>query len=164
MPVIIDHRSSSTSDLLNIKFYLPPTFASSFTSSMSGFQQTFNSVPVQSFPTQQAFLPPDHSLHQGTDPNSPELFKQNIQLVQENVVRLQELARRVSAGMYVSIHAVIFMNDSSQRGFVSLAVNTRIIRGIVLLKQKVRSQSVFSTLHFHLQEQQISTRSSRRCK
>jgi hypothetical protein len=75
---------------------------------MSGFQPAFNSVPVQSFPNQQTFLPPDHSLHQGADPNSPELFKQNIQLVQENVVRLKELAQRASAGM--SVYNLI-MND-----------------------------------------------------
>jgi len=71
---------------------------------MSGFQQTFNSASAQPFPNQQTFQPPDHSLHQGTDPNSPELFKQNIQLVLENVVRLRELAQRASAGMYVFHH------------------------------------------------------------
>ncbi|KAF8218982.1 hypothetical protein L208DRAFT_1377811 [Tricholoma matsutake] len=71
---------------------------------MSGFQPAFNSVPVQSFSNQQPFLPPDHSLHQGADPNSPELFKQNIQLVQENVVRLQELAQRASVGIQHAYH------------------------------------------------------------
>ncbi|KAF8148646.1 hypothetical protein B0H34DRAFT_668360 [Crassisporium funariophilum] len=35
------------------------------------------------------------SLHQGTDPNSPELFKRNIRNVQEQVIQLQTLARRV---------------------------------------------------------------------
>jgi hypothetical protein len=38
-------------------------------------------------------------LYQGTDPTSPELFKQNLQLAQEHVARLQDLAVNTLAGM-----------------------------------------------------------------
>ncbi|KAJ7189116.1 hypothetical protein C8R46DRAFT_876882 [Mycena filopes] len=67
-------------------------------------QQHFN--PSQPFPTQN-FLPQpasqeQSSLHQGTDPNSPELFKQNLQLVQQNVHRLQDMAKRALEGMQCS--------------------------------------------------------------
>ncbi|KAJ7108995.1 hypothetical protein C8R43DRAFT_905096 [Mycena crocata] len=41
----------------------------------------------------------EHSLHQGADPNSPELFKRNLQLVQQNVIRLQEVAKRALDGI-----------------------------------------------------------------
>lgn len=73
--------------------------------SMTGYpslQQNFN--PVQAFSNSQNFLQSgtsqEHSLHQGTDPNSPELFKQNLQLVQQNVLQLQEVAKRALDGMY----------------------------------------------------------------
>ncbi|KAJ7037147.1 hypothetical protein C8F04DRAFT_428230 [Mycena alexandri] len=63
-------------------------------------QQSFNAV--QGFPPQ-GFLPQttsqEQSLHQGTDPNSPELFKQNLQLVQQNVHRLQDVAKRALDGI-----------------------------------------------------------------
>ena len=36
---------------------------------------------------------------QGADLNSPEVFKQNIQLAQGHVARVQELARSALAGM-----------------------------------------------------------------
>lgn len=35
------------------------------------------------------------SLHQGTDPNSPELFKEHLALAQDQVIRVQSLAREV---------------------------------------------------------------------
>ncbi|KAJ7864938.1 hypothetical protein B0H13DRAFT_1637398 [Mycena leptocephala] len=71
---------------------------------MTGYtslQQNFN--PVHAFANSQNFLQPatsqEHSLHQGTDPNSPELFKQNLQLVQQNVLQLQEVAKRTLDGI-----------------------------------------------------------------
>lgn len=91
-------------------------FTSSSAGSMSGFQPAFNSAPVQSFPNQQTFLSPDHSLHQGADPNSPELFKQNIQIVQENVVRLRELGESALAGMSVLSHAFLVINVTDGHG------------------------------------------------
>ncbi|KAJ7479659.1 hypothetical protein FB451DRAFT_1239513, partial [Mycena latifolia] len=58
---------------------------------------------AQGFPNSQTFLPQttsqEHSLHQGADPNSPELFKQNLQLVQQHVLSLQEVAKRVLDGI-----------------------------------------------------------------
>ncbi|KJA17697.1 hypothetical protein HYPSUDRAFT_205930 [Hypholoma sublateritium FD-334 SS-4] len=45
---------------------------------------------------QAQFLSQD-PLHQGGDPNSPELFKSNVQLLQQQVLDLQEFARRVLA-------------------------------------------------------------------
>lgn len=98
------HVVSNTSRTLIDVICSQPAAPNFGSSSMSGFQPAFNSVPVQSFSNQQPFLPPDHSLHQGADPNSPELFKQNIQLVQENVVRLQELAQRASVGIQHAYH------------------------------------------------------------
>ncbi|KAK6981501.1 hypothetical protein R3P38DRAFT_415155 [Favolaschia claudopus] len=73
--------------------------------SMTGFpplQPNFNAVPQ--FNPNSAFLPPsssqEHSLHQGgTDPNSPELFQQNMQLVQQSVLQLQEAAKRALDGI-----------------------------------------------------------------
>ncbi|KAJ7314751.1 hypothetical protein DFH08DRAFT_894720 [Mycena albidolilacea] len=72
--------------------------------SMTGYpslQQNFN--PVQGFPSNPPFLSQstsqEHSLHQGTDPNSPELFRQNLQLVQQNVLQLQEIAKRALDGI-----------------------------------------------------------------
>ncbi|KAJ6566140.1 hypothetical protein B0H19DRAFT_940509 [Mycena capillaripes] len=64
-------------------------------------QQSFN--PVQGF-NNSNFLPQatsqEHSLHQGgTDPNSPDLFKQNLQLLQQNVLQLQEVAKRALDGI-----------------------------------------------------------------
>ena len=41
----------------------------------------------------------EHSLHQSPDPYSPEVFKQNIQLVQAHVERLQTLARSALTGV-----------------------------------------------------------------
>ncbi|KAF8798430.1 hypothetical protein BYT27DRAFT_7203524 [Phlegmacium glaucopus] len=45
----------------------------------------------------QPFIPHtiQDSLHQGHDPNSPELFKHNIRTVHEQVIQLQSMARRV---------------------------------------------------------------------
>ncbi|KAJ7108220.1 hypothetical protein C8R44DRAFT_680365 [Mycena epipterygia] len=68
-----------------------------------GLQQNFS--PVPGFPNTQTFLPQttttgqEHSLHQGADPNSPELFKQNLQLVRQNVLQLQEVAKRALDGI-----------------------------------------------------------------
>jgi hypothetical protein len=36
---------------------------------------------------------------QGADPNSPEFFKQNLQIIQQHVATLREHARRALAGM-----------------------------------------------------------------
>ncbi|KAJ7450949.1 hypothetical protein B0H11DRAFT_2076532 [Mycena galericulata] len=59
--------------------------------------------PAQGYPGSQNFLPQmssqEHSLHQGADPNSPEIFKQNLQLIQQNVLRLQEVAKRALDGI-----------------------------------------------------------------
>ena len=41
------------------------------------------------------------SLHQGTDPNSPELFKEHLALAQDQVIRVQSLAREVLSSMWV---------------------------------------------------------------
>ncbi|KAF8202758.1 hypothetical protein K438DRAFT_1580962 [Mycena galopus ATCC 62051] len=71
---------------------------------MTGYpniQQNFNSV--QGFPNNPGFLPQstsqEHSLHQGADPNSPELFKQNLQLVQQSIIQLQQVAKRALDGI-----------------------------------------------------------------
>lgn len=48
--------------------------------------------------------PDGRSLHQGgADPNSPQLFAHNMQLVQEHVARIVVLTRRTQAEMYVWI-------------------------------------------------------------
>ena len=102
----------------------PSNFApSSTTGPISNFQPAFNAVPNQSFQTQQTFLSadPSHSLHQGTDPNSPELFKHNIQLVRENVVRLQELSRRASSAMLVILPSFKVVVDRFPSLFLSLS-------------------------------------------
>ncbi|RDB27287.1 hypothetical protein Hypma_004370 [Hypsizygus marmoreus] len=80
-------------------------FASSSSNVISGYpsmQPSFGAV--QSFPSNSGAFLPDHSLHQGTDPNSPEIFKQNIQVAQEHVARLQNLARRALAGIQNAYH------------------------------------------------------------
>ncbi|KAJ6612447.1 hypothetical protein B0H10DRAFT_2052475, partial [Mycena sp. CBHHK59/15] len=66
--------------------------------SMPGYpnlQPTF--APAPGFANTPNFLPQttsqEHSLRQGADPNSPELFKQSLKIIQETLVRLQELAR-----------------------------------------------------------------------
>ncbi|KAG6906509.1 hypothetical protein DXG01_013563 [Tephrocybe rancida] len=68
---------------------------------MSGFAPALPSgfSAESSFPNQQGFLPPEHTLHQGSDPNSPAAFQQNLQIVQERVARLQNLARNTLAGI-----------------------------------------------------------------
>ncbi|KAJ7669589.1 hypothetical protein B0H17DRAFT_949242 [Mycena rosella] len=71
---------------------------------MAGYpplQPPFN--PVQ-FPPGTNFLPQsnsqEQSLHQGgADPNSPALFKHNLQLVQQNLIRLQTVAKRALDGI-----------------------------------------------------------------
>lgn len=65
---------------------------------------SFGFVPASPFNNvanvpQGQFLPPD-LLHQGGDPNSPELFKHNVQMLQRQVLDLQSFARRVLANMY----------------------------------------------------------------
>jgi len=55
-----------------------------------------NSLPTFSFSNpSQPFIPHtiQDSLHQGHDPNSPELFKHNIRTVHEQVIQLQSTAR-----------------------------------------------------------------------
>jgi hypothetical protein len=47
---------------------------------------------------------PEHSLHQGSDPNSPEVFKQSLQIVQEHVTRVQDLAGRALSGIQTAYH------------------------------------------------------------
>ncbi|KAJ7491681.1 hypothetical protein B0H11DRAFT_1718742 [Mycena galericulata] len=71
---------------------------------MAGYtnlQSNFNTV--QGFPSNQHFLPQttsqEHSLHQGADPNSPEVFKQNLQLIQQTLLRLQEVSKRALDGI-----------------------------------------------------------------
>ncbi|KAJ7182335.1 hypothetical protein C8R43DRAFT_3093 [Mycena crocata] len=67
----------------------------------TAMQQNFNASP--GFVNAHDFLSQstsqEHSLHQGTDPNSPELFKRNLELVRQNVIRLQEVARRALEGI-----------------------------------------------------------------
>ncbi|KAF8639382.1 hypothetical protein AX17_001538 [Amanita inopinata Kibby_2008] len=56
---------------------------------------------------QQTFLPhgPYVGLQvQGTDPNSPEVFRQNLQIVQQQVMQLQALARSALAGIQNAYH------------------------------------------------------------
>jgi len=53
------------------------------------------------------FQSQEHSLHQSPDPYSPEVFKQNIQLVQAHVERLQTLARSALTGVYHAYHQSI---------------------------------------------------------
>ncbi|KZP22118.1 hypothetical protein FIBSPDRAFT_492388 [Athelia psychrophila] len=70
--------------------FTPPSLQSNYTSAFP-------------HPNQAAFLPQslaDHSL----DPNSPEVFKQNIQLAQQHVARVNELARSALNGMKNAYH------------------------------------------------------------
>lgn len=46
-----------------------------------------------------ASLPGSQGTLQGVDLNSPEVFKQNIQLVQGHIARVQSLARSALSGM-----------------------------------------------------------------
>ncbi|KAJ6492243.1 hypothetical protein C8R45DRAFT_192980 [Mycena sanguinolenta] len=79
---------------------LPPA-QQNYPTGYPNLQQNFN--PVSGFPNNPSFLPQstsqEHSLHQGTDPNSPELFKQNLQLMQQSVLQLQEVAKRALDGI-----------------------------------------------------------------
>ncbi|KAF8878447.1 hypothetical protein BD779DRAFT_1676867 [Infundibulicybe gibba] len=68
-----------------------------------GIQAGFDALQ-QPFSSQPNFLPQDQSLHPGADPNSPEIFKQNIQMVQNNVARVQDLARRALNGIQNAYH------------------------------------------------------------
>ncbi|KAG6864910.1 hypothetical protein C0991_006439 [Blastosporella zonata] len=72
---------------------------------MSGFapslQSGFSSGPAFS---QQGFLPSEHTLHQGSDPNSPAAFQQNLQIVQERVARLQNITRNTLARIQNAYH------------------------------------------------------------
>jgi hypothetical protein len=76
---------------------------------------TYSLPPIQSnyssafpHPNQPAFLPQSLA-DQSLDPNSPDVFKQNIQLVQQHVARVNSLARSALNGMLVII-------ESSRRG------------------------------------------------
>ena len=70
-------------------------------SSMSGYvpavQSGFSAGPAFQSPPQ--FLPSEQNLHQGVDPNSPAAFQQTLQIIQERVARLHDLARNTLAGM-----------------------------------------------------------------
>jgi hypothetical protein len=58
--------------------------------------------PQVAFTAQQSLYPQsiqEQSLNQVSDLNSPEVFQQNVQLVQAHVGRLQSLARSAAAGM-----------------------------------------------------------------
>jgi len=57
-----------------------------------------NYPSVASYQNQQNFLP-EQSLHQGSDPNSPEIFKQSLQIVQDHITRVQDLAGRALSGI-----------------------------------------------------------------
>ncbi|KAF8060718.1 hypothetical protein FPV67DRAFT_303736 [Lyophyllum atratum] len=83
----------------------PQSFPATSGGNMSGYPSTMQpGYPSgQPFSNQQGFLP-DHSLHQGTDPNSPVVFQQNIQIAQENVARLQNTARSALAGIQNAYH------------------------------------------------------------
>jgi len=79
----------------------------SFATSMS----TYSLPPIQSnyssafpHPNQPAFLPQSLA-DQSLDPNSPDVFKQNIQLVQQHVARVNSLARNALNGMLVIIES-----------------------------------------------------------
>ncbi|KAG5719293.1 hypothetical protein E4T56_gene13320 [Termitomyces sp. T112] len=82
---------------------LPNTQASS---SLSGYapavQSGFPAGPA--FPNQPGFISSEQNLHQGTDPNSPASFHQNLQIVQEHVARLQNLARNTLSGIQNAYH------------------------------------------------------------
>ncbi|KAJ7268010.1 hypothetical protein C8J57DRAFT_1067745 [Mycena rebaudengoi] len=69
-------------------------------------QPNFNTL--QGFPASQNFLPQtqsqEHSLHQGADPNSPELFNQNMKVIRQNLISLQEAAKRTLVGMRNAYH------------------------------------------------------------
>ncbi|KAF5376996.1 hypothetical protein D9615_007303 [Tricholomella constricta] len=87
-------------------FSNPQSFPSTSGRDMSGYTSTMQPgySSAQSFPNQQAFTMSDHSLHQGPDPNSPAAFQQNIQIAQEGVARLQNLARSALAGIQNAYH------------------------------------------------------------
>lgn len=81
----------------------PQNFASTSSSAPAPSGYPSLSGPV-AFSSQPSFLPQtvqDHSLHQGADPNSPEVFKQHIFLIRDNVAQLQNLARSALTGMCV---------------------------------------------------------------
>ncbi|KAG6890523.1 hypothetical protein C0995_007723 [Termitomyces sp. Mi166 len=65
-----------------------------------GVQTGFSAGPT--FSNQPEFLSSEQNLHQGTDPSSPAAFHQNLQIVQERVARLQNLARNTLAGISLS--------------------------------------------------------------
>ncbi|KAI0916522.1 hypothetical protein AcW1_010096 [Taiwanofungus camphoratus] len=57
----------------------------------------------QQFPSVGASLQGFGSIH-GIDPNSPEAFKQNMQLIQGHVIRVQNLARSALGGIEHAYH------------------------------------------------------------
>ncbi|KAG6865064.1 hypothetical protein C0993_008325 [Termitomyces sp. T159_Od127] len=75
------------------------------TSNISGYtpavQSGFSAGPA--FTNQAGFLS-EQNLHQGADPNSPAAFQKNLQIVQERVARLQNLARNTLAGIQNAYH------------------------------------------------------------
>ena len=64
---------------------------------------------MQQAPSTGGFLSSDPYLTQtapNLDPNSPEVFRQNLQLVQQHTIQVQSLARSALAGMYVFIYSL----------------------------------------------------------
>ncbi|KAG6888785.1 hypothetical protein C0992_007515 [Termitomyces sp. T32_za158] len=71
------------------------------TTNISGYtpavQAGFSAGPA--FTNQPGFLSSEQNIHQGGDPNSPAAFHKNLQIVQERVLHLQNLARNTLAAM-----------------------------------------------------------------
>ncbi|GBE84058.1 hypothetical protein BKA93DRAFT_742269 [Sparassis latifolia] len=76
--------------------YAPPGQATVYTPFSDAFSQALLFVPQQPFQPGGAI--------QGPDPNSPEVFRQNIQVVQGHVARVQGLARSALSGMEQAYH------------------------------------------------------------
>ncbi|KDR69959.1 hypothetical protein GALMADRAFT_898876 [Galerina marginata CBS 339.88] len=72
----------------------PPNFSTA--GSQFALQNNFTAGPSYGPQPQQAYLPQplQDPLHQGADPNSPEVFKNNISVVHGEVMQLQLYARR----------------------------------------------------------------------
>jgi ankyrin repeat protein len=64
-------------------------------------QQNFNPVQANNPAFSSQLTSQDPWFYLGTDLNSPELFKQNLLLVQQDVLQLQEVAKRALNGMWV---------------------------------------------------------------
>jgi hypothetical protein len=75
-----------------------------------------------------------------SDPNSPEAFRQNVNLIHQQLARVQALARSAQSGMYVSrtatFHSILEHNQLTTR---MLLVRTRTVRESAPSKRPVRS-------------------------